>query len=184
MVSWPRGCVTPGWGVRRLCESHLISTGQDLVCGETTHTKLRKRGECALHLCLGINALRCSLYTGLCLFSSYALEVHPPWGSWRLLRCLYLVIIPIHQHEHGGKGGRFTWWIDCRAHGSGKKPKGRRWRCCCYLLPVDRPSSAETRPPHRLPALRLACFLNTSVEQERTEPARTKVVCSTLSRQL
>ena len=21
----------------------------------------------------------------------------------------YLVIIPIHQHEHGGKGGRFTW---------------------------------------------------------------------------
>ena len=41
-----------------------------------------------LHLCLGINALQCSLYTGLGLFSSYPLEVHPPRGSWRLLRCL------------------------------------------------------------------------------------------------
>ncbi|XDB62210.1 hypothetical protein AB1E18_015559 [Capra hircus] len=45
----------------------------------------------------------------------------------------------------------------------------------------DRPYSAETRPAPRLPALRLVCFLNTSVEQERTEPARIKGVCSTLS---
>ncbi|XP_055412836.1 uncharacterized protein LOC129634548 isoform X10 [Bubalus kerabau] len=81
---------------------------------------------------------------------------------------------------------------------------------------VDLPSSAETRPGPRLPALRLVCvlstlqwnkkgpslqepsrpsllsreqtspslpalclvcFLNASVEQERTEPARTKCVC-------
>ncbi|KAM7224703.1 hypothetical protein CapIbe_024211 [Capra ibex] len=41
---------------------------------------------------------------------------------------------------------------------------------------VDHPYSAETRPAPRLPALHLACFLNTSVEQERTEPARTKVL--------
>ena len=43
--------------------------------------------------------------------------------------------------------------------------------------------AAQQRPdlPLILPALCLACFLNTSVEQERTEPARTKVVCSTLS---
>ena len=49
------------------------------------------------------------------------------------------------------------------------------------VLPGDRPYSAETRPAPRLPALRLVCFLNTSVEQERTEPARIKGVCSTLS---
>ena len=64
-------------------------------------------------------------------------------------RCVYLVINPIFQHEHGGKEGRFTWWVDCRAHGSGKKPKGSRWGCCCDLIPVDRRCSAETRPaPH------------------------------------
>ena len=50
------------------------------------------------------------------------------------------------QDEHGGKGGRFTWWTDCRAHGSGKKPKGSRWGCCRDLLPVDRLYSAETCP--------------------------------------
>ena len=58
---------------------------------------------------------------------------------------VYLGITQIHQHEHGGKGGRFTWWTECRAHGSDKNPVGSRWGCCCVCLPVNRPSSAETR---------------------------------------
>ena len=36
----------------------------------------------------------------------------------------YLVIIPVYQDKHGEKGGRFTWLVDCRAHGSGKRPMG------------------------------------------------------------
>ncbi|XDA87628.1 hypothetical protein R6Z07M_017306 [Ovis aries] len=47
---------------------------------------------------------------------------------------------------------------------------------------AGRPSySAETRPAPRLPVLRLVCFLSSSAGQERTEPARTKVVRATLS---
>ncbi|KAG5198085.1 hypothetical protein JEQ12_007775 [Ovis aries] len=58
----------------------------------------------------------------------------------------------------------------------GKKEKGRPGHASKEALgPVDRPYSAETRPARRLPALRLVCFLNTSVEQERTKPARTKI---------
>ena len=36
------------------------------------------------------------------------------------------------------------------------------------LLPGDHPYSAESRLAPRLPALHLVCFLNTSMEQERT----------------
>ena len=78
----------------------------------------------------------------------------------------YLVIIPVHWHEHGEKGDRFTWWMDCRAHGSGKKPVGSRWGCCCDLLLVDSPYSAETRPAPCLPALCPTGFLSTSAGQE------------------
>ena len=37
-----------------------------------------------------------------------------------------------------------------------------------YLLPGDHPYSAESGLAPRLPALHLVCFLNTSMEQERT----------------
>ena len=46
-------------------------------------------------------------------------------------------------------------------------------------------SSAETRPAPRLVALHLVCvFSLVSVKQERTKPARNKVVHPALSRQL
>ena len=38
----------------------------------------------------------------------------------------YLAIIPIYQHIWIEQVGRFTLWIDCRAHRSGKKPVGSR----------------------------------------------------------
>ena len=57
-------------------------------------------------------------------------------------------------------------------------------RLLCDRLPVGHPCLAETRPaPHPL-APHLVCFLNTSVGKQRTEPAGTKAVCSTLSWQL
>ena len=182
-LSWLRECVTPGGGLGTLWASlHLPGSGS-CVWGDHIPTKLRQREE----YMRGSLVFRNSCFTVCTLYRPvplYPRQVHSPWGSWRLLRCLYLVVNPIHQQEHCWKGGRFTWWIDCRAQRSGKKPKGKRWHCCCDFLPVDHSYSAETRPGPCLPALNLACFLNTSVEQERTEPARTKVVCSTLSWQL
>ena len=79
---------------------------------------------------------------------------------------------PAHS---GWIGSGLTWWIDCRAHGSGKESMGSRWGCCCDCLQVDRLYSAVTWPAPRPPALHLVCFLNTLVGKERTKPSRTKV---------
>ena len=59
-----------------------------------------------LHLCLGITTLVYSLYTGLYLFASLPLRGSPSLGLLGTPQVGYLVIIPIHQDEHGEKGGR------------------------------------------------------------------------------
>ena len=150
----------PRWVVWGLCESHTIGLGQGHVFGETTDRQEKGKNTCALHLCLEINALWYSLYTGPCLFASLPLRGSPSLGlletpqvsTWSLL---------IHQQEHCWKGGRFNWWIYCRALESDKRPMGSRWGCCCDLLLVDHSSSGETRPGPRLPALRLVCAFST-----------------------
>ena len=80
------GAHDPGGGVWGLCESHPICMGQNQCVGRP-HTQRQGKGKNTweLHLCLAINTLWKSLYTGLCLFASLPCEVHPPWGSWRLL---------------------------------------------------------------------------------------------------
>ena len=50
------------WG---LCESHTIGLGQGHMFGETTDRQEKGKNTCALHLCLEINALWYSLYTGM-----------------------------------------------------------------------------------------------------------------------
>ena len=59
-----------------------------------------------LHLCLGITTLVYSLYTGLYLFASLPRGGSPSLGPLGTPQMGYLVIIPIHQDEHGEKGGR------------------------------------------------------------------------------
>ena len=55
--------------------------GQDYVCGETTHKKIRKKEEyMRASLVLGINTVWYSLYTGLCLFASLPLGGSPSLG--------------------------------------------------------------------------------------------------------
>ena len=174
------GTHDPRWGSGD-CVSLTCLHGSGHVYGGTTHIQRYENGmnTWERHLCLGINALQCSLYISLCLSASLPPQSSPSLGLLETPQVSLPGKYSIFQHEHGGKGGRFTWWVDCRAHGSGKKPMGSRWCCCCDLLPVDHPYSAETRPALCLSALCLACFLHTSVEQERIKPARTKVVCST-----
>ena len=96
-----------------------------------------------------------------------------------LLSCGYLVIIPVYQNEHGGKGGRFTELVDCRAHGSGKS----QWATGEVAAVISFQSTVPTQRKAD-PALIFQpcvwCVFST-VEQKRTKPARTKVVCSTLS---
>ena len=65
-----------------------------------------------------------------------------------------------------------------------QKTNGQQVWLLCDHVPVGRPCSADTRPAPRLLALGLVYFLNTSVGKQRTEPAGTKAVCSTLSWQL
>ena len=44
-----------------------------------------------------------SFYTGLCLFPLYPLQDSPSLGLLETPQVSYLVIIPIHQHEHDKK---------------------------------------------------------------------------------
>ena len=52
------------------------------------------------HLCLGINALWYSLYTGLCLFWSLSLRGSSSLGLLEIPQVGFLVMIPINQDKH------------------------------------------------------------------------------------
>ena len=155
---------------------HLHASGS---CARGDHTQSLEKGKNTweLHLCLGINTLWYSLYTGMYLF------VHPPWVSWRHLRCL-----PRNHSDSLGwawREGRQVYLVSwLQGTWTRRKANGQQVRLLLWSPSGLLSLLAESRPAPLLPALRLACFLNTSVEQERTKPARIKVVCSTLSWQL
>ena len=142
--------------------------------GETTN-KAEKKGRIHERVTvLGINASRCSHSTGLRLSASLPPRGPPSLGLLETPQVgVYLVIIPISQHEHGGREAGSPGELTAGHTDQAKS----QWAAGDVAAGI---SFQSTAPP-RLPALHLACFLNTSVEQERTEPARTKVMCSTLS---
>ena len=169
------GTCDPRWGVWGLCESHPLCMVR-IVCGETPHTKLRKREE-HVRASLVFRNEYFSVFTlhrpvPVCLFTParFPLPGAPGDSSGEL---------PGNYSSMSmGRRGAGIWWIDCRACGSGKKSveSGEVAAVTSFRSTVY---SAETRPAPRLPALRLVCFLSSSAGQERTEPARTKVVPST-----
>ena len=142
--------------------------------GETTN-KAEKKGRIHERVTvLGINASRCSHSTGLRLSASLPPRGPPSLGLLETPQVgVYLVIIPIFQHEHGGREAGSPGELTAGHTDQAKS----QWAAGDVAAGI---SFQSTAPP-RLPALHLACFLNTSVEQERTEPARTKVMCTTLA---
>ena len=76
----------------------------------------------------------------------------------------YLVITAIHQHENGKKGAGLPGQLIVGHMDQAKSQKVAV--CCCDLVTVDRPYSAETRPAPCLPALCPTGFLSTSAGQE------------------
>ena len=148
--------------------------GQDHMYGETTN-KAEKKGRIHERVTvLGINASRCSHSTGLRLSASLPPRGPPSLGLLETPQVgVYLVIIPIFQHEHGGREAGSPGELTAGHTDQAKS----QWAAGDVAAGI---SFQSTAPP-RLPALHLACFLNTSVEQERTEPARTKVMCTTLA---
>ena len=148
--------------------------GQDHMYGETTN-KAEKKGRIHERVTvLGINASRCSHSTGLRLSASLPPRGPPSLGLLETPQVgVYLVIIPISQHEHGGREAGSPGELTAGHTDQAKS----QWAAGDVAAGI---SFQSTAPP-RLPALHLACFLNTSVEQERTEPARTKVMCTTLA---
>ena len=158
MVSWPREYVTPGGGVWVLCESHPICVGQNHVQRETIYSNLRKREEymwASLDLCLGINALQYH-FIEACAYSLFTPARFPipgtPGDSSGGLSGNYSNS-PARAWQ---EGSRFTWATDCRAHGSGKKPKGSR--LLLWSRSSRRSILSETRTAPCLPAQRLLCF--------------------------
>ena len=166
--------MTPGGG-----SEHYVSLTPSawvrITCTGRPQTKLRKREEyMSASLCLRINASRYSHYTGLCLSASLPPRGPPFLGLLETPQVgVYLVIIPIFQHEHGGREAGSPGELTAGHTDQAKS----QWAAGDVAAGI---SFQSTAPP-RLPALHLACFLNTSVEQERTEPARTKVMCTTLA---
>ena len=110
---------------------------------------------------------------------SLPLQDSPSLGLLETPQVSYLVITAIHQHENGKKGAGLPGQLIVGHMDQAKSQKVAV--CCCDLVTVDRPYSAETRPAPRLPAQCLVCFHSTSAGQQKTETANTKVVCSTLS---
>ena len=96
--------MTPGGG-----SEHYVSLTPSawvrITCTGRPQTKLRKREEyMSASLCLRINASRYSHYTGLCLSASLPPRGPPFLGLLETPQVgVYLVIIPIFQHEHGGR---------------------------------------------------------------------------------
>ena len=98
MVSWLRGRVTPGGGSGH-CVSLTPSAWVRIMCAGRPQTKLRKKDKWwELRLCLGINALQYSLYTGLSLFASLPSAKFTLPGAPGGSSGVYLIIIPIFQH--------------------------------------------------------------------------------------
>ena len=71
----------------------------------------------------------------------------------------YLVLTVIHQDKHGGKGAGLPGKLIAGHTG---QTKGQRAAGEVAAM-ISCPCSAENRPGPLLPALRLVCFLNTSV---------------------
>ena len=92
VVSWPRGHVTSGGEVWELCESHpicvvpIMCTGRPAPHRPTHKGKEKGMNACEFHLCLGMNTLWYSPIQACACLPLYPFKVHPPWGSWRLLR--------------------------------------------------------------------------------------------------
>ena len=58
----------------------------------------------------------------------------PSLGLMKTPQVSYLVIILNHQHALGEKGGRFTSWIDCSKHQSGREADGQQVSLLLYSL--------------------------------------------------
>jgi len=182
-LSWLRGCVTPGGVLGTVWVSPHVHGSAACVQGDDIHTKLRKREE----YMRGSLVFRNSRFTVFTLYRPVPVCLFTPTRFTLPLKTPQVSLPGNYSNSAAGSllEGRqvhlVSWlqgtWIR-------QKANGQQVRLLLWSPSSWRPSSAETRPPPRLPALHLECFLNTSVGQERTEPARTKVVCSTLSRQL
>ena len=100
------GMCDPRWGLWGLCESYPICMGQDYVCGETTHKKIRKKEE----YMRGSLVFRNSRFTVFTLYRPVPVCLFTPArftlpGAPGASSDVYLVITPIHQDEHGGEVG-------------------------------------------------------------------------------
>ena len=115
------GTCDPRWGVWGLCESHPLCMVR-IVCGETPHTKLRKREE-HVRASLVFRNEYFSVFTlhrpvPVCLFTPARFPLPgAPGDSSDGLPGNY-------SSMSMGRRGAGIWWIDCRACGSGKKPAG------------------------------------------------------------
>ena len=92
---------------------------------------------------------------------------------------VYLVIIPFSRmsmagREAGSPGELIAGHMD---QAKSQRAAGE----VAAVISFQSTVSTQQRPAPCLSALRLVCFLHTSVEQERIKPARSKVVFNNLS---
>ena len=126
-------------------------------------------------MCLGINALWYSLYTGLGLFASLPPRGSPSLGlletpqlsTWELLK---FTSTSMEGREAGSHGELNAGHMDQTKIQWAVGEVAAVFACQSTVPPQQRPDLPSSPSP-------LVCFLNTSVEQERTKPVGTMVPC-------